>query len=157
MEDMKQYILTIVSVAVLSSVLLKLLNDKSSAYKLIKLMCGIIMVLTIVSPWTKVTIDDYLEGFEWVKRDAAAVQEEGEILVQQQLKESITERTEAYILDKAALLGADISVSITCTTSDVPVPISVELSGNASPYAKSRLRQILISDVGIPEDKQIWT
>ena len=157
MEDMKQYILTIVSVAVLSSVLLKLLNDKSSAYKLIKLMCGIIMVLTIVSPWTKVTIDDYLEGFEWVKRDAAAVQEEGEILVQQKLKESITERTEAYILDKAALLGADISVSITCTTSDVPIPISVELSGNASPYAKSRLRQILSSDVGIPEDKQIWT
>lgn len=154
---MKQYILTIVSVAVLSSILLKLLNEKLPAYKLVKLMCGIMMVLTIVSPWTKVTIADYLETFENVRQDAAAVQEEGEILVQQQLQQSIKEKTEAYILDKAALLGADIRVSVTCDTSDVPIPISVELSGDVSPYARSKLQQILSSDVGIPEDKQIWT
>lgn len=157
MEDIKQYILAIASVAVLSSVALRLLSGKSPAYKLVKLICGMIMVLTIVSPWTKVTIADYLESFQSIREDAAAIQEEGEILVQQQLRQSIKERTEAYILDKAALLGADICVSVTCDTSDVPMPISAELSGSASPYARSKLRQILLNDVGIPEDKQIWT
>lgn len=157
MEDIKQYLITIISVAVLSSILLKLLGENKSTYKIVKMMCGILMVLTIVSPWANISIQEYIGYFDSVRRDSATFAEVGEDLLYQQLRNSIKEKTEAYILDKATLLGADIHVSVTCDTSDVPIPISVELSGNASPYARSRLRQILQSDIGIPEDKQIWT
>ena len=157
MENIRQYLLSIVSVAVLSSVLLRLLGENKSSCKIVKMMSGILMVLTIVSPWANISIQEYIGYFDSVKRDSSTFAEEGEDLLYRQLRHSIKEKTEAYILDKATLLGADIHVSVTCDTSDVPIPISVELSGNASPYARSRLQQILQSDIGIPEDKQIWT
>ena len=157
MENIRQYLLSIISVAVLSSVLLRLLGDNKSSCKIVKMMSGILMVLTIVSPWANISIQEYIGYFDSVRRDSATFAEEGEDRVYRQLRHSIKEKTEAYILDKATLLGADIHVSVTCDTSDVPIPISVELSGNASPYARSRLQQILQSDIGIPEDKQIWT
>ena len=115
------------------------------------------MVLTMVSPWSNISIQEYIGYFNSVKYDSAAFAEEGEDFVRRQLRNSIKEKTEAYILDKATLLGADIHVSVTCDTADVPIPISVELSGNVSPYTRTRLKQILQSDIGIPEDKQIWT
>lgn len=156
MEDIKQYIITIVSVALLSSVLLKLLNPKSTAYKAVKLMTGILVILTLVSPWTEISLQGYMDYFDAVQQDAIATSEYGEGLVSEELRQSIKENTEAYILDKAALMGAEIQVSVTCDSSDWPIPISVELSGSISPYARTKLQKIISDDVGIPEDKQTW-
>lgn len=157
MDGLKQYIISIVSVAVISAILMRVVSGKTSSQKFVRLMCGIVMIITIVSPWTRLSIDEYVKYFESVRSDALSTKEDGEAYLQRQLQRSIKENTEAYILDKAVLLGADIHVSVICDTSDIPVPVSVELSGNISPSAKIRLQQILQKDIGIPEDKQIWT
>ncbi len=156
MEGIQGYLITIVSAAMLSSVLLRLLKENSSAYKIIKMMCRIVMVLTVVSPFVNISLQPYISSFDAIREDSAAAAQRGEDFIHEQLSGSIKEKTEAYILDKATLLGADIHVSVTCDTSDIPIPIMVELSGSASPYARSRLRQILEQDIGVPEENQIW-
>lgn len=157
MENLKQCIISIVAVAVFSAILLRLVNGKSPSYKLIKLMCGILMILTVVSPWTRLSPETYMGYLDAVEADALYIREGGEFYMHEQLGRGIKEKTEAYILDKAALLGADIHVSVTCDSSEIPKPISVEIKGNISPYAKGRLQQVLQNDIGIPEDKQTWT
>jgi hypothetical protein len=38
-----------------------------------------------------------------------------------------------------------------------PVPVEVRLSGDISPYIKTRLQSILEDDLGISKENQIWT
>lgn len=157
MEYIRQYIISIVAVAVLTSILLKLLQPKTTAYKLVKLMAGIIMILVMFSPLTDISFRDYLSYYEVIQDEAAASKEYGEYVSQSALQQSIKEKTEAYILDKAVLLGADIHVEVTCDTSTSPVPVSAELSGNVSPYIRQQLQMIICRDIGIPEEQIVWT
>ena len=157
MESLTQYITSIVVVGILSALLLHLVNRKSVTTQLIKMMCGIFMIFVVISPLTRLSIGEYISFFEEIHWDALSVTAEGERYSQDRLRQSIKEKTEAYILDKAMLLGADIHVSVSCNTTDFPKPEYVELSGNASPYVKGKLQQIISKDIGIPEDNQIWT
>jgi hypothetical protein len=100
---------------------------------------------------------EYIAIFDDIRWDALNITAEGETYGQDLLRQSIKEKTEAYILDKAMLLGADIHVSVSCNTTDFPKPEYVELSGNVSPYVKGKLQQIISKDIGIPEDNQKWT
>ena len=155
MDNLRQYIVSIVAVAAISAILLRLVGNKSQSYKLLKLMCGIVMVLAVVAPWMEISVDAYIDYFDSIGVDALSIRETGEGFAEDALRQGIKEQTEAYILDKAALLGADIHVSVTCDTSLRPV--SVRIRGNASPYVKRRLQEILCSDIGISEENQTWT
>ena len=68
----------------------------------------------------------------------------------------IKEKTEAYILEKAESLGLDISVEINFGEADSMVPTEVRISGPVSPYAKDQLSKTISTDLGIPEERQIW-
>ena len=57
--------------------------------------------------------------------------------------EIIKSRCETYILDKAAGLGAEITVCVTLTDAAYPVPKKVTVTGQVAPYAKARLQKIL--------------
>ena len=157
MEGLTQYIISIVVVGILSALLLHLVSKKSVSGKLLKMMCGIFMLFTLVSPLTRFSMREYIAFFDDIRWDALNITAKGETYGQDLLRQSIKEKTEAYILDKAMLLGADIHVSVSCNTTDFPKPAYVELSGNVSPYVKGKLQQIISKDIGIPEDNQIWT
>ena len=72
------------------------------------------------------------------------------------LRQIITERTEAYILDKAKSMGVNLSVEVVLSDAELPTPETVILTGEASPYVKKRLRTILISDLDISEEELQW-
>jgi hypothetical protein len=67
----------------------------------------------------------------------------------------IEQRTEAYILDKARMLGLPLSgakVAVRWSTEGVWVPESAELTG---PYSET-LSRLLAAELGIPAQKQSW-
>ena len=81
----------------------------------------------------------------------------GEQQAKSALRESIKQRTEAYILDKAKTLAAQVAVEVTLSNEAIPVPIAVRISGNISPYARMQLQTILQEELGIPKEAQAWT
>ena len=73
------------------------------------------------------------------------------------LKQIIKDKTEAYILDKAASLGVDLQVDVILSDTAPPLPVEVLLIGAASPYAKAQLSTMIADELGIAKEAQRWT
>lgn len=156
MDTFRQYILSIISAAVICSIITQLAGKKEAYASIIKLLCGIFMAITIVSPLGQFKFPELVNELEAVQQEADALCSESTSAVNSELSALIKAESEAYILDKATELGLDIQVDMTMDISDIPIPSSLVIKGAASPQAKQKLQQIIESDLGIPEDKQVW-
>lgn len=156
MEGLRQYILSVVAAALVCS-LVSCVMPQGKARQLLRLLCGAVLTTVVLGPLMgidNISLSDFLEQWEV---DAAYYTAQGEQMTQDALAESIKGQTEAYILDKADALGAAIQAEVTLNQSDPPVPVSVTLTGEASPYVRSRLEAILESDLGIAKENLKWT
>ena len=69
----------------------------------------------------------------------------------------ISEKTSAYILDKAESLGLSLSASVQAEDDGSgPRPVSVFLTGSAEESAKKRLTEYIEDTFGIPKERQFW-
>ena len=87
--------------------------------------------------------------------DAQTAAVEGENLAQKEYSAIIKAETEAYILDKARSYGQELTVEVTLSNEDPPVPEGVCIQGSISPYAKSMLKKCLKEDLMIREEDQL--
>ena len=96
-------------------------------------------------------LEDVYKEADWITANAQAE-------VQQQICNVIKEQTEAYILEKASALNADITVSVKLALdTQYPTPESVHIKGNISPYARRLLSQTIQDDLGIASEDQVWS
>ena len=114
-------------------------------------------------------LDSWLAGLDMDAWDAV---QQGEDYVALRRREGICERLEAYILDKAADLHANLRVEVTVGEDNLPalgadvsarftldeqdLPRTVTLTGSCTPAQKQALARVLAEDLGIPEERQIW-
>ena len=157
MQPIAEYLLSVTGAAIISAVILRLLEGKGSAASMAKMLTGIFMAVTVIGPITQVRLSDALELLPDISADAQAAVSEGEVSAKNALAESISTQVEAYILDKAKQLGVTLSVEVELSDHTIPTPVRVRLKGHVSPYAKTRLQDILRSDLGIDKENQIWT
>ena len=80
----------------------------------------------------------------------------GEEVSADEINTIITEQTLAYILDKAESFGARLEVEVQIARDGTYRPKAVTLRGSVSPYAKSRLQQIIEEDLQISKEDQQW-
>lgn len=156
MQGLRQYILSVTAVALVGSVVLALLEKKGSASAMGRMLVGIFMMFTIISPLTHVRIGSIEDWLEHSRMDAQSAVAQGEKLAQDTLRQRIQEHTEAYILNKARQLGVQLQVQVTVSYDSIPTPTEVCLVGAVSPRAKAKLQQILAEDLGIPKENQLW-
>jgi len=157
MDGIKEYILSVAAAAILCAVVRRLLEKKGTAGSVGKLLTGIFMTVTVLSPLTGLTVgpmDEIMDDYRMIAQEAVA---QGEKSTANALRQSISQQMEAYIIEKALALGADIQVEIRLSEDLYPTPIGVRLSGQIAPYAKSRLQRIIEEDLGVGEEDQIWT
>lgn len=157
MLSLKQYLLSIISAAILVSITTRMIPSASKHRPLIQMIGGIMIILTIVAPLTKLRVDDYISFYNDISTEAEDQVAWGKNSASNAVRQVIKEQSEAYILEKAAVLGADIQAEIILDAGDQPYPVYVEIQGNISPYAKKQLRSIICNDIGIPEERQKWT
>ena len=157
MEDIRQYLLSIVAAAIIAGLCVALTNKKSTSGILVKMIAGLFLTTTVIAPWTHMRFNDLNAYFTDIETAADSIIADSKHMAQTEVAAIIKERTEAYILDKAISLKLDIAVAVTLTDDAPPIPNSVEIKGNASPYVKQQLKKIIRDDLGIPEEQQIWT
>lgn len=152
---MKNYILSIVIAAIICSITETLLDNKKSAGKVIKILSGILMTVTLLTPLKTITfarVTDYLDN---ITTDAQNYVDEGKLSAQYKTATIIKDHTEAYILDKAKTMGLDISVEVQLND-DNSIPCGIILSGNFAPYEKSILSDYIEGTLGIAKEHQQW-
>lgn len=154
MNGLVSYLMTVTAAAVLAAVLLTLAG-KGPMSGLIRLLAGVFMALTVVSPLLKLELPDmesWLSSFSADGEYAAAL---GEEMAAEAERSIIKARVETYIMDKAAGFGASLRVD--AELDGAGILVGVTLTGAITPEMKAQLARIIETDLGIGKEAQRWT
>ena len=142
--------------ALLLGILQTIAGKKGTQAVLLQLIGGLFLTFTVISPIVNIEADEILD-LPWdFTLQGSTIAEQGQSYSRNQLRRIIKDRTEAYILDKALTLQAQLQVEVMLSQDEVPVPTSVRLQGSVSPYTRNVLQQWLQDDMSIPKEHQIW-
>ncbi len=153
---MSGYLISIVAAALVCSIVQKMLGEKGTVGLMGKLLSGVFLVLTLITPLRSFRIQNPGSITHIYTQEAQRVTADGMDQAREAMADGIKKRTEAYILDKAAGMDVVLSVEVILDESEIPVPESVQLTGAVSPYAKQRLTMIMEEDLGIDKEHQTW-
>lgn len=156
MEQIRQYLLSITAAAVICSIILGIQSKKSTYSSIIRMLCGLFMAITMISPLLKVRISDYSAYFGDLQTEAEDMAAAGKQIAELEAVGIIKRNMEAYIVDKASSIGLVVRVEVTLAEYGTPYPCAVQIQGAASPYAKRQLQRWMKEELGIPEENQIW-
>ena len=156
MESIKQYILSLMAAAIFCSILSSWFDSKGIHNAILKLLAGLFMTITFIAPLIRIDISDFTVGLDSLSLDTQAAVRVGQEKYAKDMESIIKERTRAYILDKAAFWELNLEVEVTLSETDPPMPGSVVLIGEVSPYAKSQLSDYISSELGISKENQVW-
>ena len=129
-------------------------DEKPGTYQVVKLIAGLFLTFVVINPVTKLDfsrMDTYLDAITCEGNEATAV---GENMARDAQRNIIMSSVRSYILDKAETYGAKLAVEVILDQDNMP--ISVELSGALSPYAKAQMTGIIETDLGISKENQVW-
>ena len=153
MEAVRAWLTSLVLVSLLLSVAQSLIPE-GTLRRAASFTGGLILLFALLRPVLGADLEHLELDFD---RYQAAVEERQEELADTQteaMASIIAEQTEAYILDKAGELGAEVTVRVETRTGGdgVPVPWSAELTGARSEALASALE----TELGIPAERQVW-
>lgn len=153
MDGLCRYMICVVAAALLSGILTRL-TQRCSSGEIVRMLCGIFMTIVLIQPMIggkELILDSELQG---LGKQAEAISEEGTAEAENLRKEFIKQRVEAYISNRAETIGAEIQASV--SLGEDCVPVSVRITGKISPLNRSRLAQVIVSELGIPREQQEW-
>ena len=156
MENISNYILSVVAAAILCACISLFPGKESGSRKMITAICGAFLVFVMIAPLKNFDFSFYSDYFSEINDLVQDAVSDGKNSANDSLSAIITEETESYILDKAATLGADITVEITLDSSIPPIPSRITIKGAVSPYVKQMLTQYITQQLGIPKEAQTW-
>ena len=156
MDFVRQYLLSVIVASVIVGIITGFINKKNSHYAVIRLVCGLFLAFTMLSPLFKLKIENIADFYSGITANADTVVSEGKEIANEAAGEIIKEKLEAYILDKASTLQLDVDVELTLDENLPPAPQTVAIVGNVSPYGKSVLSDFLEKEIGVPKENQQW-
>lgn len=154
MEALREYVLSVVSAAILCGMVCSISGTKGSTGAVLKLVSGLILTFAVIRPIAQVRLEELTLFTADLALEAEAASAMGEEIYKEYVSEIIKEETEAYILDKAQSLNAALTVDVRLDAQNIPEEVTV--SGQFSPYAKQKLQSIIETELGIPKERQIW-
>ena len=156
MDTVKQYLLTVICASIICACIRLLLPEKQPGSKTANMLCGIFLVITVVSPLINLRLDDLPRYTDYLSFDASSIIDSASSNQEEAYRQSIIQLTQAYILDKAENFAPELSVEVTLSEQDPPVPCAVTLEGQISPQAKEELQAVLELELNIPKEAQTW-
>ena len=155
MSGFRDYLFRIIIAAVLVSILSSFFYKKGSGGSVMSVVCGLALAISAFKPLLNVRLSDFSYSF-YDKYVVEAAVAEGEEQADRAYREYIQKTTEAYILNKAEELGAELTVTVALSQDPAAKPERITLSGAVSPYGKNFLKKYIFENIGIDEENQIW-
>ena len=153
MAGLRGWLLALVAASLICA-LADALMPKGAVKRVGRLVCGLALLSAVLSPLAGLDVES---GQSWLERHLASVEfqrAELEEEVNGQMKVIIEQEYAAYIVDKAAQLGAACSARTECRRDGgLYLPQRVEVTGAVPPPLQSELVQIIVRDLGVPEEQ----
>lgn len=153
MDSWKQYVLSIITCAFICGILSQIISD-TKRKALMRLVFGTVLAIFLLRPFSDINIENVLERSLLDQTAANLFIAEGEKTAAEAKTEYIKASCEAYILDKAAKLGTEVSAEIFLDHNLMPT--FAEIEGALTPDLQMQLQTILTDDLGIPKENQSW-
>ena len=153
MTDFRQYVLSMTAAALLGGILLSCVPE-GSGRKILRLVCGILLTVTALKPLGQLRLPNLDAMSGEYRQQAEAAVAVGQEMARLEAREGIHKALEAYILDKAAELGVDVTPEV--FTDESGIPVSVRLEGDVSSGMRQKIQTIITNDLGIPGEAQKW-
>lgn len=159
MDWMSTWLVSITSAAILAA-LADALAPQGTPRRILRLACGLLLLLAVLGPVKKLEAADLTEIIEKYQGEYFGYEETLARQSEDMTKGIIEERAGAYILDKATGLGLKgCSVSVSCRTAEgeeFPVPWRVTVRGRGDEEAWRALREAITSDFAIEVENQTF-
>ena len=155
MELLRAWLTGITAAAILCA-LANSLMPEGAVRRVGKLACGLLMLSAVLRPLVEVEAlspGDLLENYQaQAAVQTQALEEERNTA----LKSIIEQEFAAYIVDKAAQMGAACTAQVTCRLGEdgVFLPQSAAVQGSFTPQQQEELARILEEELAIPRARQ---
>lgn len=134
------------------------LMPKGAVRRVGKLVCGLALILTVLTPLVKLNLDAGQRWLEGCLAEAEQREMELEQAVDNQMKIIIERDCAAYIVDKAAQWNVSCSAAVECERSEegLYLPVRAEITGRFSEEERVWLAEAIAQDLGIPAQAQFY-
>ena len=156
MEGISGYLLSVSAAAIVCAIVKRLLDGKGPAAAVGKMLCGVFLLFTLIAPLTDISLTGFGNITDVWQAEAADAIAQGEKSARAEWESSISRQMEAYILDKAAQYGAQLTVTVALGSDAVPLPQQVTIQGSISPYGKTQMQSWIAENLGISKEDQVW-
>lgn len=155
MDGLVQYLYSILVAALVCSVV-QLFPLSGTAKELTKLLCGLVMTISVLSPLRKYDSLNLPNTIFNISSDAQFIAIEGEWSARNAMAAIIKEECDAYIQNKATEQGAAVICCVQITDDLFPTPVSATITGTVSSQIRTQLEAILTADLGIAKENITW-
>lgn len=154
MLSLRQNAYTLILAALICGVLLSIVhNCRQEA--LIRLVCGMFLMTLLISSWTNMTWRQDISVFQDAQQNSQTYVKEGAEIARQKQVQIISEQLEAYIIEKAMEMNAEIIPVV--TIGEDLLPDYVQIKGKIEPDIKETLSEVMEHDLNISKERQLWT
>ncbi len=156
MDSIRGYVISVVCAAIVSAIATNICSSKGTTGTIIRLLAGILMAVTVISPLASLRFEQLVSGMDEVTASAQRAARDGTLQADEVESQVIRQQMQAYVADRAAEFDAEITVDIVLSENAPHLPQQIMITGNISPYARKQLCEIIRDELGIPEDEQHW-
>lgn len=157
MSEIAQYLLSVISVALIVSLSNTIMEKKSLIGSILRMVTGLVLTLIVVSPWVNLSLSNFQSFQTSAELDASDFVSMGKQTAKDEISSHIKQQIQAYILDKATVLDLKICADVSLTDESPPTIDRISISGEASPYAKQRMLLMLQKDLGVAGECLEWS
>ncbi len=157
MEQVREWLLALLSVCLVCA-LADALMPKGGVKRVGQLVCGLAMTAAILAPVVELDLDG---GQQWLEDYFAGIsrrEEELEKEVNTGMKTIIEQEYAAYIVDKAAELGAVCDARVECRLEEAGLylPERAEISGAMTEEVRTRLTRLLEEELALTSEQIVY-
>lgn len=153
MGALKEWLLSVTAAAILCA-LAQGLIPPGPVRRVGRLTAGLVMAAALLAPLASlrgVELEQWLESWQ-PQQEVQGLEEQRD----ETMKSIIEEECSAYIVDKAAQLGAECQVTVVCSSEGegVFLPWQITVTGDLSPGQQEQLTRQIQEDLGVPPERQ---
>ena len=157
METLRTYLLGIVAAAMAVTAASALLRE-GSLRRAVRLAGSVVLIRVVLGPLLRESLDAFGAYLAEIEMEEDALRSGIEVENTDILTRIICRKTEAYRLDKAAALGADVEVAVTMEQGEhYPYPYAVTVEGALTDAQRELLSEDMELSLAIPKERQVFS
>lgn len=159
-EILNQWVKNLCVAAIITGIAMTL-TPKGRVRDVLRLVCGLAMVMALISPLTRLDMDGYAISLARYREEYQQYYDQTQEKSDRLVRSVIEQECATYILDKAQLVGLRVtSAEVTAKWGDeekvwYPYEVYIEFEGDIS--QTSGLADTIEADLGVPRERQYWS